>query len=254
MGSRARKPRLDSATDVNKFGQELMTFGLPAELEKQLRERGTSGIFKAFSKGANELKTRLRNAPVSALTQGISDLTEGSSSALGDLELGIGDRDFNARLQGSQTRLAAAGMNNQTELQRYGIDKQGEFNLGQFAGQLAGGAGAAAGGWASKTCFCYAEVFGNTSREFIAMRDWANNNVSETVKQGYMVLSALVIPVLRKSPMLKRMFRKLGLKCLRQTKTGGLSLEIMKVICRGLSVFSLSNSQVEHLNIIFNGR
>lgn len=210
---------------------------LKREGEQALRERfaGGGGAIGAQTDAISRLYSNNAQAQSESLLQGDSAARQqGLSNYLNVLGAAMGE----------------AGSANQFNIGAYRAGEENDFDWGAILGGAAQGAGSAAGA----TCFCAAETYGSSSREFLTARNWANKNVSETVKRGYMKLSSFLIPVMRRSPMFKKYFRKLiGAPCLKGMKgRGNFILRSFVKLCEMLGNAKLSEREKQILKSVFD--
>jgi len=208
--------------------------GLPKNIEDNIRRKAQGQIRSNVAEGEQNLKEQLQSAnfgtPIDAIVSGQSRIRTGANNALADLNDTVEMQDYNASNDafGEYANLFNLIGKESDSLNRYRSDiRQSEEQKRQYddsqkfkPGQAVGSALQAAaqvGSAAIMTCFCYAETYGINSKEFIFAREWGINNATPAIRLGYIKLSALLIPIMRKYSWFKKLFRVLiAENCLKQ--------------------------------------
>lgn len=234
-----------------------------------LKQQGLQNIGGQMLSGKQDINEKLAsmgNLPAGVGLDALNKLRQSGVDASNKLNTDFLGADLTARqnavsqaigIQGLENQ--SAGMRNQFNLgtfdkgmSAYQADQQNSFGVGDVLGGLMGVGGQLGGAAISKgTCFCYAETFGNNSREYLKAREFSKLE-NDIVRNGYMKLSTLIIPVLRKSGMFKKYFKKFALRVLRgMNGKENISLKIMRLVCYALGkVTKLNTKEIELLNSI----
>lgn len=225
--------------------------GLPQDIVDMYLKRGLGSISGNLRSGEQELRESLAQTggPTAALMSGLTKLYGEAGSARASLYDKVAEKNYDAKQQGLANyfglfdrMMGSADRANQyrTNLRQEQAAQaqyadQGEFDWGSAAGGALEAGGTVAGAAISKgaTCYCYAEAFGKDSMQFHKARIWARDNATEEEKQGYMVLSSWLVPIMRKSPLFKKLFKQiLASPTLEQMQSqAGIRLKFLKGLC-----------------------
>ncbi len=214
---------LSQVPSEHQYALNLLKDGLPKDIEDNLMKRfhgGLSGQTLSGKQDLNEAFSSQGNAPVGSLLGGLTSLRGNANKQTSDVTTDLGLQDFNAKQQGFGNLMSLLNLSsgnaskaNDFNMNAYNIEESNRFKPGQALGSaLTAGASVV-----KPTCFCYCELFGKNSEEFHYARNWGMANVNNTVRKGYMKLSAILVPVMRKSPLTKKLFKRfVAQPCLNQ--------------------------------------
>ena len=249
-------PGLPGGKELEDYSKSLLENGLPADIRANYLKQGLGQIAGNLASGEENLKESLAaqgGAPIAASIGGEAALRNNANQADNQLNANLANMNFDAKQKGfgdytNLINLAQGGANaqNQYDMSKFQADQSGSFDPGSFFGQL-GSAGLAK---APATCFCYAEAFGTSSREFVKARE-LSRFCDEQTKRGYMKLSTILIPLMRKNLFFKKIFRRFALHVLKGMVKKNLSLIVMKWLCKRLGVLKLNNKELSLLNTVW---
>lgn len=245
--------------------------GLPKDIQDIYTKQGKEQIGSSRMESEQALEEAIAGSgtgvPVDALLRGKGIINSESAKAMAGLTDQLAMRNYDAKNQAYNQYLALMGLANEVgtgkqsfDMRRYQIDEENAFKPGEAIGAVlgAGGQVLGAGIQSGMTCFCYAELFGKGSPEYMYARLWAISNIGEMTRRGYIKLSAFLIPIMRRYPKFKNWFRrKIAVPCLEQMKNYydeqlNIILSIMIIICNIAGrVFKLTKKDEKLLKTVF---